>query len=275
MNDNRVSLMENAVAPTTAMQMICKILQDASTPESRIPPTLLFNEGWLLRLVLSAAEIGIPCLPFTFQPGARWFSEALLCSAFLPRYRGDLLAESWTHADGVAGHFRFLPDSKSGLSLDPTGSQFVVLEAKVFSGLSKGTKRAPDYDQAARNVACMAETLRKTRKPVNEWTCLEFYVLAPKVQIEAGVFASELAKTSIQNRIAARIAKYEGEDRTRLEMWYHTWVCPVIDHIGISALDWETIIAAVLSHDGNFGSSLREFYELTLRYNRRLGLEPA
>ena len=33
----------------------------------------------------------------------KWYSEALLPSAFLARVREDKLAEFWTHADGVIG----------------------------------------------------------------------------------------------------------------------------------------------------------------------------
>src|SRR4051794_22263487 len=59
------------------------------------PPTVLFNEDWLLRLVLdwfakseTARDEGHPLAPAL---GASWFSEALLPSAFLPRYKGDRL----------------------------------------------------------------------------------------------------------------------------------------------------------------------------------------
>jgi hypothetical protein len=79
--------------------LIAKLLGSSGSAESHLPPTILYNEGWLLRLVLSAASAGIPCLPFRFADGARWFSEALLYSAFLPRHRGDHLAEAWTHPD--------------------------------------------------------------------------------------------------------------------------------------------------------------------------------
>ncbi len=253
----------------TAFQAIFALLELASSDESRFPPTLLFNEGWLLRLVLSAAERGLPCLPFSFHEASRWFSEALLCSAFLPRHRGDSLAESWTHADGVVGHFEFLPENKAGLTLDPTGSQFAVMEAKVFSGLSKGTKRAPAFDQAARNVACMAETLYRSGRPVEQWSCLAFCVLAPQTQIEAGVFTPALTKESIKGRIAARIAEYEEESRVSREVWFESWVCPLLEHIDIHCLDWESIIDSIQLHDAEFGEGLQRFYELTLKFNRR------
>ncbi len=250
-----------------ALKTIYSLLDTAVTSESRFPPTLLYNEGWLLRLVLSAAEQGVPCLPFTFHPCARWFSEALLASAFLPRYRGDRFAEAYTHADGVIGQFRFAPDSKAGLSLDPAGSQFAVLEAKVFSALSKGTTRAPEFDQAARNVACMAETIRRAGAPVDAWDCLAFCVLAPRQQVDAGVFAPLLTKDSIRSKILSRIAAYEDDRRVELDSWYADWVSRVLDRIQIHCLSWETIIDSICSHDIVLGDGIKEFYSLTLRFN--------
>jgi hypothetical protein len=38
----------------------------------------------------------------------------------------------------------------------------VILEAKMFSKLSKGIKNFPEYDQATRNIACIAEILKRS-----------------------------------------------------------------------------------------------------------------
>lgn len=100
-----------------ALGEVNRILRALNGEESCIPGTLLYNEGWLLRLVLAAGSKGMACLPFRFEPGARWFSEALLYSRFLPCFRGDPLAESLTDADGVIGHFQFGPATKVGLEL--------------------------------------------------------------------------------------------------------------------------------------------------------------
>jgi len=213
--------MNQSAPSTTALRQVFALLESASFLESNIQPTLLYNEGWLLRLVLSAAEKGVPSLPFHFLQGARWFSEALLSSAFLSRYRGDQLAESLTHADGVVGHFRFSPGSKAGLALDSNGTQFVVLEAKIFSPLSKGTKRARDFDQAARNVACIAQALRRSGRSVDQWTSLAFCLLAPRVQIESGIFTGQLSKESMAEKIASRVSAYKDEDRRLVPIMGH------------------------------------------------------
>jgi len=102
----------------------------------------LVQRGGLLRLVLSAEARGIRCLPHGFEPGARWFSESLLYTPFAPRTRGDQRGESVTHADGVIRHFEIGKSNKAGLHLTVEGTQFIIVEAKMFSGLSTGTTRA-------------------------------------------------------------------------------------------------------------------------------------
>ena len=141
---------------------------------------------------------GARCLPFQFESRSRWFSEHSECSAFLARHRGDRVAESWTHADGVVGQFEFDPGTKAGLALAPNCTQFIVCEAKIFSLLSTGTTNAPNFHQAARNVGCMAETLRRASRPVGSYSSLGFFVLAPESQVAGGVFASQLTKRALR-----------------------------------------------------------------------------
>lgn len=71
-----------------------------------MPPTHLYNEGWMLRLVLDWLDRHRDLEhPLALHEGARWYSEALLPSRFLRDEHGDPLAESHTHADGLIGHF--------------------------------------------------------------------------------------------------------------------------------------------------------------------------
>ena len=147
---------------TEALKSIQEMLLSAVSSQPLFPPTLLYNEGWLLRLVLDwFSRHSVQDHPLTFAAGSRWFSEALLPSPFPARYRGDKLAENWTHADGVVGHFQIGKKGRTDLKLLPGATQFIVLEAKIFSSLSPGVTHASYYDQAARTVACMAEVLRR------------------------------------------------------------------------------------------------------------------
>jgi hypothetical protein len=259
----------------TALCEVQRIFESITAEGACIPGTLLYNEGWLLRLVLAAGSKGTDCLPFRFEPTARWFSEALLYSAFLPRSRGDQLAESLTHADGVVGQFLFDAATKAGLVLDPKCSQFVVCEAKVFSGLSAGTKRAPTFDQAARNVGCMAETLRRAERPMSLYKSLGFFVLAPEAQIKDEVFSVQMDKDGIRGRLRQRVQMYDGQPtHIDLHKWLDEWAFPLVDRMELSCCSWESVIDRVSVTHPEYGASLREFYQLCLKYNAGAGTTP-
>ena len=83
-----------------SIEKIATLLGRCNGPEKNFPPTDLYNEGWMLRLVLDwfSSNPGIDH-DLAFSPTDKWYSEALLPSAFLARVRGDELAESWTHAN--------------------------------------------------------------------------------------------------------------------------------------------------------------------------------
>jgi hypothetical protein len=71
-----------------ALQRILAMLEVANGADRVFPATTLYNENWLLRVVLHWFATHDPGPhPLAFSPGARWFSEAWLPSAFLPRQR--------------------------------------------------------------------------------------------------------------------------------------------------------------------------------------------
>lgn len=144
-------------------------------------PLSSINEGWMLRLVLDWFSRN-PNVDheLRFSENSQWYSEALLPSAFLQNSGEKKLAESWTHADGVIGHFSIGEGGKADLSLDKNATQFVVTEAKMFSELSAGVTNAPYFNQAARTVACMAEISRIAGIAPKSFDNIAFYVLAPE-----------------------------------------------------------------------------------------------
>jgi hypothetical protein len=235
--------------------------------DGHLPKTELYNEGWLLRLVLSAAARPGADLPIPIRPseGARWFSEALLATAF----SRAPLDEGQTSADGIVGHFRFRPGTWLGLELVEGGSQFVVCEAKMFSPLSPKVTYAPGYDQAARTVACMAKALDQCPGR-DTFTCVGFYVLAPLDQIERGVFAQQMTRQSILDKITARIAAYSEahpERREELERWSTEVVAPLLGRLDLRCTDWETLIRAIYDHDAGWGGELQVFYQRCRDFN--------
>jgi hypothetical protein len=247
------------------LNKVQSLLESCSTAKACFPPTILYNEGWMLRLTLDFfSTLRIPNHILSVPEGSRWYSEALLPSTFLPRSRSDSLAESWTHADGVIGHFKIGKGAKANLVLSPDATHFVVLEAKMFSKLSSGVKHASYFDQAARNVACMAETMKRAPCSHSKFTSLGFYVLAPQTQIEQGIFAADLNRDSIKGKVERRVKEYGEQDD-----WFMQWFIPTLARIKIEALSWEELIDTIRNHDPDAGHELNEFYKLCLQYNQK------
>lgn len=242
------------------------MLESCVTESPLFPPTLLYNEGWLLRLVLDWFSTHRDVNhPLAFSENAQWFSEALLPSAFLARYRGDLLAESWTHADGVIGHFLIGDKSKAGLSLLPRATRFVVLEAKIFSGLSSNVTNARYFDQAARNVACIAELFHRANVLPQATNRIGFYVLAPLAQIKSGIFDKAMDRGSIQQKVNRRVQEYAGSK----DQWYSEWFLPIFQKTEIATISWENLIETIGEKESTAASSVEAFYKLCIDFNQQ------
>ena len=115
-----------------ALEKIAHLLGAGGTEDGRFPPTLPFEEGWMLRLVLDWFAINnIAGHTLSFDAASTWYSEGLLPSTFLPRYRGDKHAEGFTHADGVIGHIAIATSGHANLSLKLDATIFKVVESKM------------------------------------------------------------------------------------------------------------------------------------------------
>ncbi len=250
-------------------QRITAMLAQCGSTDTVLPATQLYNEGWLLRLVLDFfSRRPENDHPLAFSSGCRWFSEARLPSQFFPQSRGDTRAESWTHADAVIGHFHIGEDNKGGLTLSKDATHFIVCEAKLFSPLSPGVKNAGFFDQAARNVACIAEVLNRANVPPSVFSKLGFYVIAPRSQIESGLFLKQVDKTAMKDKVSARVAQYEGQKQD----WFSKWFLPALQQMEIACLSWEDLIIDIRKWDDLFGSELEKFYGACVKHNHTNGL---
>lgn len=245
------------------LDAISRILGRCGTDGSVLPPTELFNEGWMLRLVLDWLDRNRQVEhPLSFRSGARWYSEALLPSRFLPQTRGDSRAESFTHADGILGHFDVASGLRGDARLLSDAKQFVITEAKFGSGLSAGTKNAPAYDQAARNVACMAYMLDIKGIDPSTVDRLAFYVVAPDAQVKSGVFADLVTKESIERKVRERVSSYRGAH----DAWFKDKFLPTLERIELGILSWKKDVLAALPKTKET-ELMSEFYEQCLRFN--------
>lgn len=250
----------------SALSRIQTMLSFAGTANGLFPPTIFYNEGWLLRLVLdwfSTAPSGGYSL--TFAPNARWFSEALLPSQFLARNRGDRLAEGWTHADGVIGHISIGSSALADTTLADGARQFIVAEAKLYSRLSPGVTNAAYFDQAARSAACIAEVLCRANRRPEQLSSLAFFLLAPSDQITAGVFKNEMSRDSIREKVSRRVAAYAEPTK---DQWLDEWFLPTLERLHIACLNWDDVLRDIRLSDAAFGTDLRHFYERCLEFNR-------
>lgn len=246
------------------MKQLIDLIKAYDPANPSYPPTEIYNEGWLLRIIIDwFSRHRVDDYPLSFQRGSVWFSEALLPSPFLPRNRGDLLGETRTHADGVIGQIDIGRTGKADLELMPGASQFIVLEAKISSPLSAGITHAPKYDQAARNVACIAEVLSKCGRKAEDLEALGFFVLAPEVKIHKGTFTEALDPKSIISKVKNRVSAYEG-DR---EEWYADWFIPSVEKMEIGILSWEEILERISKEDQQASDSIGEFFKHCLEFN--------
>ena len=249
------------------IEHITALLNKCDTPETNFPPTDLYNEGWMLRLVLDwfSAHPGIDH-DLAFTPTDRWYSEALLPSAFLARYVGDILAESRPHADGVIGDFVINTDQEGDLSLAEGASRILVTEAEMFGKLSHGTRNAKYFNQAARTVACIAELLCRAQIPPNKFNAIGFYVLAPATQIQDGVFGQYMSPGIMVDVVKQRVSEYQGPGK---EKWLTDWFMPTLENIRIREIAWEEIINLIKELDQPFGVELETFYQKCLSFNQK------
>lgn len=248
------------------LDRIASLLQSCDGDAPAMPPTLLYNENWLLRLMIDWFARNPDAGPAPLAPagGATWFAEAWLPSAFLPRFRKDRLAESWTHADGAIGHFTTGNRGWADLVLMPEARQLVVVEGKMFSRLSAGVKNAPWYDQAARTVACMAEVLRRADRHPMELEHLAYCLVAPRKRVDDDVFADELSRGAILRKVRRRVEDYAGAR----DDWFRDWFVPSIRRVEILCLCWEDLIEAISFLDPASGQEFDAFYNACLHYNR-------
>ena len=209
-----------------------------------------------------ASTVNDESFPLGFLQRSTWFSEGLLPTAFKARYQGDRLSESRTNADGVIGHIRIGTKAKADLELIPDVAQFTVVEAKVGAPLSSGTTNVKYFDQAARNVACMAEVIARAGKEPSMFDRLEFVVLAPQYSIEKGTFYDEMRRSSIEGKVRKRVDAYDGE----LDRWFEQNFAPLMDVIELRVLSWEDVMEWIREHKPGVAEQLSEYFDLCLKF---------
>ena len=165
-----------------------------------VNPTVIFNEGWMIRLLVyqSIKEKLIINDFINFGKIKNWSSEGLISSPFIKVEKNK---ERHTHADMALGDFSIDYKSSGEIHVSKSATTFGIIEAKMGSNLSKGTTNAPNYNQASRNLACIANN-------VVSKTCKTFFALvAPNKKIKQYKFEVQTEKSLIIKQIKLRFER--------------------------------------------------------------------
>ena len=251
------------------LQRIHEMLESCATASPVIPCERLYNERWLLCLVLdwfaqhaqddaSQSGQGIAEHPLAFMPGARWFSGAHLASPFAKRYKGDRLAARRFQADGLIGHFDVrLKKSKPVIDIQPDAQQFVVIITLLFKPLKPGGKHTRYFDEVANALSCQIETLHRANRYPVDMAQVELVVIAPQAQIDAENIAAALAPATLAHKNQRRVREYHAPQK---QEWLNEWLLPALDHMRISTISWESLWDTIYAHDPAANREIREFF---------------
>ena len=208
------------------------------TPECLFPETEIFNEGWLLRLVLKAWLAGSGPSRFDFLPfpqGVAAYSEGQLYTPF----GAGPLYERNTHVDSIVGDFS-ITDTKSGIVLNPQLRYVAAIEAKIFGRISRGVKSAPDYDQVSRTAACLINSVLRARPQTTYSAHLALVYAEDNPYIDR----AEYGRDYIQRTIADRLEPFTAtEERSHtIERFAEGWK-EVFERLKVHFLTWEDVVA--------------------------------
>ena len=111
----------------------------------------------------------------------------------------------------------------------------------------------------------MAEAFRRANRKPSALDRLSFFVIAPRQQIDSGVFKRQMTHESILGTVRRRVDEY---DESR-DDWLKGWLLPTMEHITIGAMSWEELLSNIEGLDQKSGEKLYEFYALCLKFNNK------
>ncbi len=218
-----------------------------------INPTEIFNEGWMLRFLIQLSIIQeIKFEGVDFGSLKNWTSEGLIDSPFVEKAR---YKEGYTHADAALGDFDVKYTENGKIKVDPDADFFGIIEAKMGSNLSNGTKHFPKYNQATRNIVCIAHNT------IHSKCQSSFWVVAPKDAIKKKKcnIASSLELNNIKNEIVERFGEESIDDQIYID---------IINEMSVKAITYESWIEQL---SGEEKHEIGKFYEDCLIYNHITG----
>lgn len=232
-------------------------------------PTEFYCEGWLTRLMIfSVTDYGLNEHDLFIKHNSKYFSESLLYSPFLARSKKDSLAESFTYADSAIGEFQIGDDVNKG-ALKLIGNDLKIIEAKIFSEFSPKVSNANFYNQAARYIACITNTIERADK-INQLDDLSisFFLIVPQKHYnKKKSFDHSMNKENIFKTVEKRVNQYNQEsDYDEKEIWLNTKFIKVLEKITIKTIFYENVLNDLKGY--RFERELNEYYQECLYYNK-------
>ena len=234
------------------------IITSIDKPLSNINPTQIYNEGWMTRLLVYNSIVEkLVYNEIDFSKMKNWCSEALISSPFLPRTKSDPLAEGYTHADIALGDFEVDFSYRGEINLIEPFKVFGIIEAKMGSNLSQGTKNIENYNQAARNIICIAFNTYKLE-------CKIFFgVVAPEKIINKHDISYQLKKENILSQVIERFNMYDDDFKASVKM---DLIISKINECRIFISSYEEWINHFDNQD--IKKALNEFYDKSIKWNK-------
>ena len=240
------------------MNGIIDIIKNTNTSASNLNPTVIYNEGWMTRLfVYYSIKEKLTVNNIDFSKLSNWCSEAVITGPFKPRRKGDNLGEGLTHADMTLGDFNVNFEENGEVNLQEDAEIFGIIEAKMGSNLTKGIKNAPNYNQASRNLACIANETLDTA------SCKIFFgVVAPEKKIIDHKLEYQVNKEFMLSQIRERFEMYPIEFRTEKRMDSIISKAKEADVWVISYEEWLTRFSNI-----EIINELSDFYKQAKKWN--------
>ena len=224
-----------------------------STLAESINPTIIYNEGWMIRLLVIESmieQLKIKGIDFEMLATKNWSSETLITSPFVETKENR---EGYTHADIILGDFSVKFDERGEVILNDSAKILGIIEAKMGSNLSQGTSNAKDYNQASRNICCLSYVTRES--PDCE---IFFVVAAPKETIDKYEIENQIKREKILTQIKERFQHSKEEYLPKIQEQVEK--CKIL---AISYKEWIDQIK-----DPEVKKILEDFYAECLSHNK-------
>lgn len=244
-----------------------KTIHDDSN-KSPIARSEVFNETWMLRLTLALIH---DCVE-GFEDSTlarihkavtkRWISEGGLAPTLKnegPTWTdaiiGDVSIETDKEMEDISGNKRGVK-----LAHDSKDCGVIVIEAKIGSKLARKTTHHSGYNQAARNIACLAQLIMDESDSYK--TKCAFIVLGPREKAKS--WEGKVPNQDLLDGADEIIQKTHCEKPTQYDKNDQNKVLETAGLIVKRVISWEEIIESMQKADTTGAcETLKWFYEET------------